>query len=130
MARDCFSRDPRKEVSVTDSTTISRNGTLLEAEVDGEIVALNVESGTCYGFNSTATRVWSMIEQPRTIGEICAALTAQFDVEPDDCRRDVVARVGERAKSRDSTHLRFMKRPSSEPEPSSLFLRSRSLRMV
>ena len=75
---------------MTDSTTISRNGTLLEAEVDGEIVALNVESGTCYGFNSTATRVWSMIEQPRTLGEICAALVAQFDVEPDDCRRDVV----------------------------------------
>jgi hypothetical protein len=85
-----FSRCPAEEDKVTDTTTISRNGTLLEAEVDGEIVALNVESGTCYGFNSTATRVWSMIEQPRTIGEICATLVAQFDVEPDDCRRDVV----------------------------------------
>ena len=80
---------PRKEDEVTD-TTISRNGTLLEAEVDGEIVALNVESGTCYGFNSTATHVWSMIEQPRTLAEICSALTARFDVEPEDCRRDVV----------------------------------------
>ncbi len=75
---------------MTDSITISRNGTLLEAEVDGEIVALNVESGTCYGFNSSATRIWSLIEQPRTIGEICAALVAQYAVEPEECRRDVV----------------------------------------
>jgi hypothetical protein len=75
---------------VTDTIKISRNGTLLEAEVDGEIVALNVESGTCYGFNSSATQVWSMIEQPRTIGEICTALIAQYDVEPEECRRDVV----------------------------------------
>ena len=75
---------------MTDTTTISRIGTLLEAEADGEIVALNVESGICYGFNSSATRIWSLIEQPRTVGEICATLVAQFDVEPDDCRRDVV----------------------------------------
>ena len=46
MAPGGFSRDPRKEEDVTDSTTISRNGTLLEAEVDGEIVALNVESAS------------------------------------------------------------------------------------
>ena len=75
---------------MTDTTTISRNGTLLEAEVDGEIVALNVESGTCYGFNGSATRIWSLIEQPSTVAEICAALVAQFNVEPDECRRDVV----------------------------------------
>ncbi|MDB5722998.1 MAG: hypothetical protein JWP15_3616 [Alphaproteobacteria bacterium] len=69
---------------------ISRNGTLLEAEVDGEIVALNVESGTCYGFNSTATRIWSMIEQPRSLDEICSTLVEQFDVQPEACRGDVV----------------------------------------
>ena len=84
-----------EEFEVTDTTTISRTGTLLEAEVDGEIVALNVESGTCYGFNSTATRVWSMIEQPRTIGEICEALVSQFDVQPEDCHRDVVELIRE-----------------------------------
>lgn len=76
-------------------TIISRNGTLLEAEVDGEIVALNVDSGTCYGFNGTATRIWSMIEQPRSLGEICEALVTQFAVEPDDCRRDVVGLLRE-----------------------------------
>jgi hypothetical protein len=95
MATGSFSRDPRKEDFVTDSTTISRNGTLLEAEVDGEIVALNVESGTCYGFNSTATRIWSLIEQPRTLGEICSTLVEQFAVAPEDCRRDVVALLRE-----------------------------------
>jgi hypothetical protein len=95
MAVDGFSRCPPQEEDVTDTNMISRNGTLLEAEVDGEIVALNVESGTCYGFNSTATRIWSMIERPRSLGEICDSLVAQFEVAPDECRRDVVALLRE-----------------------------------
>jgi hypothetical protein len=90
MALRAGPRYPAEEEDVTENNTISRNGTLLEAEVDGEIVALNVESGTCYGFNSTATRIWSMIEQPLSLDEICSQLVQQFHVHPEDCRRDVV----------------------------------------
>jgi hypothetical protein len=41
---------------------------VIEAEVDGELVALHVDKGTCYGFNGTATRIWALIETPLTAG--------------------------------------------------------------
>lgn len=73
--------------------TVARTGGLIEAEVDGEIIGLHVENGTCYGFNATATRVWQLIEQPRTLADICAELAAEFDVDPAICEADVRALV-------------------------------------
>lgn len=76
---------------MSEELMVSRREGLVEAEVDGEIVALHVDKGTCYGFNQTATAVWKLIEQPRPVGEICEALAAEYDVPPEDCRRDVLA---------------------------------------
>jgi Coenzyme PQQ synthesis protein D (PqqD) len=64
---------------------VARRGGLLEAEVDGEMVGLHVDNGTCYGFNATATRVWALIETPRLLTELRDALTAEFDVAPELC---------------------------------------------
>lgn len=68
---------------------VLRRGGLTEAESGDELFALNVEQGTCYGFNATATHVWKLIERPQRLGELCRTLVEQFDVEPDVCERDV-----------------------------------------
>ena len=70
---------------------VSRGAGLIEAEVDDEIVGLHIENGSCYGFNPTAARVWKLIEQPKTLAELCAALAAEFRVEPARCEADVRA---------------------------------------
>ncbi|HEY0414267.1 MAG TPA: PqqD family peptide modification chaperone [Allosphingosinicella sp.] len=64
---------------------MQRREGLIEAEVDGEMVGLHVEKGTCYGFNGTATRIWSMIEAPRRLSELRDDLVREFDVNPDEC---------------------------------------------
>jgi hypothetical protein len=64
---------------------VRRTGELIEAEVDGELVALHVENGTCYGFNGTATRIWGLIEQPRRFSELKEELLREFDVDPSTC---------------------------------------------
>lgn len=64
---------------------VQRREGLIEAEVDGEMVGLHVEKGTCYGFNGTATRIWSMIEAPRRLSELRDDLVREFDVNPDEC---------------------------------------------
>lgn len=64
---------------------VRRTGELIETEVDGELVALHVDNGTCYGFNGTATRIWGMIEQPRRVSELKAELLREFDVDPATC---------------------------------------------
>jgi hypothetical protein len=69
---------------------VSRRDGLVEAEVDGEIVALHVDNGTCYGFNNTATAIWKLLDRPRRLGEICDALAGEFDVDPEECEQDVL----------------------------------------
>ena len=68
---------------------IARAPGLLEAEVDGELVALHVERGTCYGFNRTATRIWALLEAPRTRAELRDALMREFAVDSATCDREL-----------------------------------------
>lgn len=68
---------------------VSRNGGLMEAEVDGEMVGLHVESGTCYGFNDTAYRIWQLVERPVRLSQLCVALSEEYDVDPVTCERDL-----------------------------------------
>lgn len=68
---------------------VRRKGDLLATEVDGELVGLSVESGTCYGFNGTATRIWQMLEEPKLLSQLRDGLTQEFDVGPTECESEV-----------------------------------------
>lgn len=62
---------------------------LLTTEVDGELMALSVEHGTCYGLNGVGTRIWALLAEPRSVDSLCEQLLAEFDVEEDRCRQEV-----------------------------------------
>lgn len=70
---------------MSEDIIVSRRASLLETEIDGEIVALHIGNGTCYGFNSTATRIWSMLESPRRLRDIRDALLAEFEIDQTTC---------------------------------------------
>lgn len=67
----------------------------LAAEVNGEVVALNVERGQCYGLNEVASRVWDMLAEPRTIVQLRDALTESYEVEAATCEAEVRRLIGE-----------------------------------
>lgn len=76
---------------MTDHARIVRCEDLLEADVNGEIVALHIDKGQCYGMNSVASRIWELLAEPRSPTEICALLQQEFEVDADTCRSDVNA---------------------------------------
>jgi len=61
----------------------------LTADVGGEIVALNVDRGQCYGLNEVASRVWDLLAQPRSLDDLCAALAEDYDVDAATCAQEV-----------------------------------------
>lgn len=65
---------------------VTRRPGMIEADAGGELVGLDVESGTCFGFNATATRVWQLIETPQTVNALVAALMAEHEVAEAECR--------------------------------------------
>ena len=72
------------------STVVVRSDGFVEAEIEKEIVALNVEKGTCYGLNLVGSRIWSLLADPIRIDDLCARLLAEYKVEPSDCARQVL----------------------------------------
>jgi hypothetical protein len=72
------------------ATIVVRNDGFIEAEVENEVVALNVEKGTCYGLNTVGSRIWKLLAMPIRISDICAKLLAEYRVESDTCERQVL----------------------------------------
>ena len=73
----------------------SRRADLIESEVSGETLALDIESGTCFGFNPTASFIWQEIRTPVTFGHLLDRLTDAFDVSRDRCARKASALLHE-----------------------------------
>jgi DNA-directed RNA polymerase delta subunit len=71
------------------NTRLVRCDELLEADVNGEIVALHVERGQCYGLNSVASEIWRMLAEPSSASEICEALRKEYDVDSSTCEAQV-----------------------------------------
>jgi hypothetical protein len=62
---------------------------LLEADVNGEIVALHVERGQCYGLNGVASEIWRMLAEPTSVADICSTLCAEYEVDSGTCEAEV-----------------------------------------
>src|SRR6185503_12066246 len=63
---------------------------LISAEIDGEIVAMSVETGTCYGLDPVGARIWQLIGEFTPVASICATLQREYDVAPEMCEHDVL----------------------------------------
>ena len=62
------------------NSVVSRKAGIIEAEIEGEVVALNIETGTCYGLNQVGSRIWHMLATSPRVGDICKALLAEYAV--------------------------------------------------
>ena len=69
---------------------VRRRGRLIEAEIDGELIGLEVEQGTCFGFNATATRIWSLLETPKRVSELRDVLLAEYEIDSETCERELL----------------------------------------
>jgi hypothetical protein len=72
-----------------------RSEEMLEAEVNGEIVALHIAKGKCYGLNGVASRIWTMLADPVSAEEICASLGDEYDVDASTCCTEVAELMAE-----------------------------------
>src|ERR1044071_5109651 len=69
---------------------VVRNDRLLTAEVDGELMAMSIERGVCYGLNTVGTRIWTLNAEPHTVEELCAQLQSEYEVDAAQCREEVL----------------------------------------
>ena len=65
------------------------------ADIDGQMVALDIASGVCYGLNRVATRIWQILASPVTGRAICDALVSEFDVLQATCEEQTLDVLGD-----------------------------------
>lgn len=62
---------------------------VLSRVLDGETVVLDLGSGTYFGLNEVATRVWELANAGTPVGDIRARLLDEFDVTPERVEHDL-----------------------------------------
>lgn len=59
-------------------------------ELDGDAVLLNLDSGTYFGLNEVATRMWRLLEQYGRLDAVRDAIVREFDVDTSTAERDLL----------------------------------------
>jgi hypothetical protein len=65
--------------------------------VDGDLVILNLSRNHYVALNPVGRAVWELLEQPRALPDLVAALCTRFDVTEAQCRQEVEPFVAELA---------------------------------
>ena len=61
-----------KEIGI--STIVVQVTGIVAADMNGEKAMLNIEQGKYYGLDRIGSRIWELIERPRTVQEVIAAI--------------------------------------------------------
>ncbi len=70
---------------------IARCASLLTAEVDGEIVMVNVEHGQYYGLDDIGSDIWERIEPACSFAALTDSLSADYEADRETIAADVRA---------------------------------------
>jgi hypothetical protein len=74
----------------TADATWRRVGDLPFQTLDDETIVVDPARREVHLLNETATRIWELCASPRTVDDLVAGLSAEYDVSGEDARRAVV----------------------------------------
>ena len=76
---------------ISKDTIVVVSKELAAADLGDEVAILNTKNGVYYSLNPVGATIWSLIQEPRSVGDVCEALVTQYDVERDRCEHDTIA---------------------------------------
>ena len=62
----------------------------VSCDVGGEAAILQLASGVYYSLDAVGSRIWALLQSPRSVREIRDALVAEYDVPAERCERDLL----------------------------------------
>jgi hypothetical protein len=61
----------------------------LTAPVDDELVMLDTRISSYFGLDRVGRRIWELLEEPRSLDDLCAVLVTEYDIDDATCRADL-----------------------------------------
>lgn len=74
-----------------DSVVVRRGRVVANSLNDAETVMLDVEKGTYFGVRNVGKVIWEALESPTRIDDLVSRLVADYAVDDETCRQDVLA---------------------------------------
>jgi len=68
---------------------ISRSDNYVFNEVDGELVMMNIETGSYASLNETGKSIWLQLENPKTIDSVIENLISEYEIDRTTCEQEV-----------------------------------------
>lgn len=82
-------RQGQAEVAL--SSVIACNDAIVFTHLDDTIIMMDVEEGSYYELDPVASRIWTLLKEPRSASSICEALADEYEVDAQTCQRDTLA---------------------------------------
>ena len=79
----------KAQISKTSTVVVAKDN--VWCDMVGEAVILNIKSGIYYGLNPLGAKVWSLVQEPRTVSSVLDSLLEAYDVTPERCEGDLFA---------------------------------------
>jgi hypothetical protein len=57
---------------------------------DGDVAILNLKDGVYYGLDPVGGRIWSLIQEPRSVAEVRDILLEEYEVDHEQCTHEVI----------------------------------------
>lgn len=75
-------------MNLTDKASIPAQ--VMARQVGNETVILDLGSGTYFGLDPVGARIWQLMTEGKTLGEICDALLGEYDVTREALEKDLI----------------------------------------
>ena len=79
------------QAMISKDTVVVASQELAAADLGEEVAILNLANGVYYSLNPVGARIWNLIQEPRSVRDVCKTLVAQYDVDTDRCEQDAIA---------------------------------------
>lgn len=72
------------------STVVFKRSTRqVSCKINDEVAILDLDRAIYFGLQGVGVHIWSALEEPRSMADLCASIQAEFDVSEAACRTDV-----------------------------------------
>lgn len=72
------------------TTVLKKSADQVSCDLDNEVAILEQKAALYYGLNEVGAHIWHLLDEPRSVDNICASVAEHFDVEGSDCLSDVL----------------------------------------
>lgn len=76
------------------NTVVVTSQEQVSCPLGGESSILSLRNNVYYSLDPVGTRVWELLREARSVGEIRDVLLQEYDVEADRCERDLLDILG------------------------------------